>query len=389
MGNSQNKHNSSLIRTSKFGWKPDLPDNRDHVVDFPEHVIDRIEHKINIGKYFHTYYDEQNTGMNTACTVASAINFEVERVSGSKFISSPSFLYYTTRYLEGKEDYDSCVGIRDTINCLNKIGICTEQLFPSSNKINHSPNTEEYNQAKECKGFIYKIIKPNLEQIKACITLRRPILFGYSVPKQYDNPNWNTELEPLMPPKTKGKLLGGRTGLIIGYNDEKQILKVMDTRGKNWGNDGNFNMHYSMVEKGLCINFCTIEKKLDNTSISQLEKPKYSEIVKKKKRKKRKNRQKKSLGEESVESLSEYESEYEHIEDTKEDKPPSQSEIDKQVEEILGEEFPEMSDNESNYKEINISTKKKRRRRRKKKKKKKEEEEENETLKEFAFRTEK
>ena len=48
-----------------------------------------------------------------------------------------------------------------------------------------------------------------------------------------------------------------------------------------------------------------------------------------------------------------------------------------------------MSDNESNYKEINISTRKKRRRRRKKKKKKKEEEEENETLKDFAFRIEK
>ena len=32
-----------------------------------------------------------------------------------------------------------------------------------------------------------------------------------------------------MPPKTKGKLLGGRTGLIVGYNDEKKILKVMDT----------------------------------------------------------------------------------------------------------------------------------------------------------------
>ena len=262
MGNSQNKHNTSLIRTSKFGWKPDLPDNRDHVVDFPEHVIDRIEHKINISKYFHKHYNEQNTGMNTSCTVASAINFEVERISGNKFIASPAFLYYNTRYLEGKEEYDSCVGIRDSINCLNKIGICTEETFPSSNKLNYSPTTNDYNQAKEYKGFIYKIIKPNLEQIKACITLRRPILFGYSVPKQYDDPNWNTELEPLMPPKTKGKLLGGRTGLIVGYNDEKKILKVMDTRGSSWANNGNFNMHYSMVEKGLCINFCTIEKKI-------------------------------------------------------------------------------------------------------------------------------
>ena len=106
MGNSQRTQNSSIIRFSKFGWKPDLPDNRDHVVDFPEHVIDKIEYKISLKKYFTKYYNDNNTGINTSCTVASAINFEEERVSGNKFISSPSFLYYNTRYLENKEEYD-------------------------------------------------------------------------------------------------------------------------------------------------------------------------------------------------------------------------------------------------------------------------------------------
>ena len=41
--------------------------------------------------------------MNSSCTVASAINFEEERVSGNRFNASPSFLYYNTRYLEGKK----------------------------------------------------------------------------------------------------------------------------------------------------------------------------------------------------------------------------------------------------------------------------------------------
>ena len=52
--------------------------------------------------------------MNASCTVASAINFEEERVSGNKFVASPSFLYYNTRYLEGKENYD-CFRIKYSI----------------------------------------------------------------------------------------------------------------------------------------------------------------------------------------------------------------------------------------------------------------------------------
>ena len=404
MGNKQTRQNASHIRPSKFGWKPDLPDNRDHVVDFPEHVIDRIEYKINLGKHFHNYYDDRNTGMNSSCTVASAINFEEERVSGNRFNSSPSFLYYNTRYLEGKENYDSFVGIRDNINCLNKIGVCSQENYNTHN-LNEVPSGEVYEEARNFKGFMYKIIKPDLTQIKACLTLRRPIICGFSVPKQYDDPNWNITLEPLIPPKSKGKLLGGRTGLIIGYNDEKKILKIMDSRGESWGNNGIFNMHYDMVTKGLCVNFCTIEKKVSNGSISQLEKPTYSSVTKKKKRRGKKKRKKKSISEESVDSLSEYESEYEHVEVEQE---PLKEEVqkDKEVEEkllndieqelnnILGnKESTEESDKESgDFKEISITLGKKKRRRRRKKGKKKKvafKEEEDEILKNFAFRTEK
>ena len=407
MGNIQTRQNASHIRPSKFGWKPDLPDNRDHVVDFPEHVIDKIEHKVNIGKYFHKYYDDTNTGMNASCTVASAINFEEERVSGNKFVASPSFLYYNTRYLEGKENYDCFVGIRDNINCLNKIGVCREEIY-STNKINELPNTSIYDEAKKYRGFMYKIIKPDLTQIKACLTLRRPILCGFSVPKQYDDPNWNTSLDPLVPPQSKGKLLGGRTGLIIGYNDERKIFKIMDSRGESWGNDGTFNMHYDMVTKGLCVNFCTIEKKISSGSISQLERPTYSSVTKKKKRRRgKKKRRKRNISEESVDSLSEYESEYEHVEENpleekpseekpKEEEKPSSNkdedflkEIEKEIENIIDDtQSVNESEPEGDFKEINITLGKKKRRRRKKKGKKKKKEED-EMLKNFAFRTEK
>ena len=81
----------------------------------------------------------------------------------------------------------------------------------------------------------------------------------------------------------------------------------MDSRGESWGNDGTFNMHYDMVTKGLCMNFCTIEKKVSNGSISQLEKPTYSSVTKKKKKKGKKKRRKRNISEDSVDSLSEYE----------------------------------------------------------------------------------
>lgn len=400
MGNNQTRQNASHIRPSKFGWKPDLPDNRDHVVDFPEHVIDRIEYKVNLSKYFHKYYNDNNTGMNSSCTVASAINFEEERATNNKFTASPSFLYYNTRYLEGKENYDAFVGIRDNISCLNKLGVCRQETYDTE-KLNDVPSSDIYEEAKGYKGFMYKIIKPDLTQIKACLTLRRPIICGFSVPKQYDDPNWNTTLDPLVPPKSKGKLLGGRTGLIVGYNDEKQILKIMDSRGESWGNEGTFNMHYDMVTKGLCVNFCTIEKKVSEGSISQLEKPTYSSVTKKKKRKGKKKRRKRTINEDSVDSLSEYESEYEHVEQEGEESQPEEpqpeeekllNDIEQELNNILDEkESVEESDKETeDFKEISITLgKKKRRRRRKKGKKKKAKETEEEMLKNFAFRTEK
>ena len=245
---------------------------------------------------------------------------------------------------------------------------------------------------------MYKIIKPDLTQIKACLTLRRPILCGFSVPKQYNDPNWNTSLEPLVPPQSKGKLLGGRTGLIIGYNDEKKILKIMDSRGDVWANNGTFNMHYDMVTKGLCVNFCTIEKKVSNESISQLERPTYSSVTKKKKRRGKKKKRRKTVSEESVDSLSEYESEYEHIEENplKEEKPLEVNdndedllkEIEKEIENIIDDKSFSESEPEGDFKEISITLgKKKRRKRRKKGKKKKKQEDE--ALQNFAFRTEK
>ena len=73
--------------------------------------------------------------MNASCTVASAINFEEEIVSGNKFVASPSFLYYNTRYLEGKENYDCFVGVLEIISivwCVYIIIICCSSSSSSS-----------------------------------------------------------------------------------------------------------------------------------------------------------------------------------------------------------------------------------------------------------------
>ena len=155
------------------------------------------------------------------------------------------------------------------------------------------------------------------------------------------------------------------------------------------------------------MNFCTIEKKVSSGSISQLEKPTYSSVTKKKKRKGKKKRRKRNISEDSVDSLSEYESEYEHVEveqeplqdkeesKTKENKDEEKllNDIEQELNNILGDkESVEESDKESgDFKEISITLGKKKRRRRRRKKKKKVafKEAEDEILKDFAFRTEK
>tara|TARA_Y100000992_G_scaffold269151_1_gene208690 strand:- start:357 stop:884 length:528 start_codon:yes stop_codon:yes gene_type:complete len=175
----------------------------------------------------------------------------------------------------------------------------------------------------------------------------------------------------------------------------------MDSRGDTWANNGTFNMHYDMVTKGLCVNFCTIEKKVLSGSISQLERPTYSSVTKKKKRKGKKKKRRKTVSEESIDSLSEYESDYEHIDEKslEEEKPSKDNdedllkEIEKEIESIIDDtQSVNESEPEGDFKEISITLgKKKRRKRRKKGKKKKVDfkEEEDEALQNFAFRTEK
>ena len=61
----------------------------------------------------------------------------------------PLLLFYTIiPDILRKENYDSFVGIRDNINCLNKLGVCSQERYDETLKINDVPNSEVYEEAK-------------------------------------------------------------------------------------------------------------------------------------------------------------------------------------------------------------------------------------------------
>ena len=122
---------SSKVKNSRlYGWKPDVPDQRDYLyaairpvpVALPPHVDLRLRcSKID---------DQGSLGSCTANALVGALEFlELKRKTHFAELSR-LFIYYNERVVEHSVKSDSGAMIRDGIKTLAKQGVCIEKSWP-------------------------------------------------------------------------------------------------------------------------------------------------------------------------------------------------------------------------------------------------------------------
>ena len=78
-----------------------------------------------------SWYDQKGLNSCSVNAVAAAVEFDLVREKGKRFIfSSRLFLYYNTRRIEGTVRSNLGVSIRDTIRSVARKGDCPEILWP-------------------------------------------------------------------------------------------------------------------------------------------------------------------------------------------------------------------------------------------------------------------
>jgi C1A family cysteine protease len=190
--------------------------------------------------------DQSKLGACTAFAVGKGFReYEINRRGERKATLSPLFLYFESRRLWGSTERDSGSTITDSISVLERTGIATEESFPYDiTKFMIQPPAAAYETAKEFK-YDNAIRISSLDDAQTALSKGQAVMFAYDVMESFRS----IGKDGVMPVPASGeKRLGGHAVLAVGYDNQKQLVKVRNSWGASWGDKGYFYMPYAVFK---------------------------------------------------------------------------------------------------------------------------------------------
>jgi len=249
-------------QNGRYGWIPDLPDQRDHLFAAPTPVLTDLPPSVDLRPNCpKTVYDQGQLGSCTANAIAAAFEFDLAKQELPDFMPSRLFIYFNERRMEGSVGSDSGAMIRDGIKSVAKQGVCPEDTWPYDiGRFTDEPTGECYTAALANRALAYQRVPQTLNQMRGCLAHGFPFVFGFSVYESFEGAEVaTTGVVPL--PGASEALLGGHAVLAVGYDDASTRFVVRNSWGSGWGQDGYFTIPYSyLTDRGLASDFWTIAK---------------------------------------------------------------------------------------------------------------------------------
>ncbi len=267
MTNKNLEPKETALKMHKFGWLPDLPDERDYVYEAPMKLRSASDFpsKVDLRKICPPVFNQGELGSCTANSLLAAVEC-CKRLQGQKKTKRLSrlFLYYNERVMMDTVLSDSGAYLRDGVKSLNKQGVCLEKDWTYSKstkpgaKYTKEPPKECYEAALDNQILSYWRINANMFDIRACLADGYPFVFGFSVYSSFMSEE--VAKTGIMPMPEKGEsMLGGHAVMAAGYDNDRRLLLVRNSWGKEWGDKGYFWMPYDYISKTKnCSDFWTI-----------------------------------------------------------------------------------------------------------------------------------
>ncbi len=233
---------------TRYGWIPDLPDQRDHLYAAPPPVLERLPATIDLRPRCPPVFDQGTLGSCTANAIGNAYRFDLLRQRGSRsFVPSRLFIYYNERVIEGTIDTDAGAMLRDGIKTLASQGVCGERQWPYAEpRFADKPPAPAYHEALNHQALSYQRLVQDAWQMKGCLASGFPFVFGFSVYESFESPSV-TRTGRMPMPGSAERLIGGHAVLAVGYDDRSARFTCMNSWSAKWGDDGFFYMPYAYL----------------------------------------------------------------------------------------------------------------------------------------------
>ncbi len=246
-------------RIARYGWVPDLPDQRDHRYAAPVEVLAVLPARVDLRAQCPPVYDQGQLGSCTANAIAAAIEFNRMKQKLPDFAPSRLFIYYNERVIEHTVDFDSGAQIRDGIKSVARQGDCPEMEWPYAiARFKTRPPVRCYADALKYRVVLYQRLTPVLSQLKGCLSSGYPFVFGFTVYESFESAGVARTGHVALP-KAGERAVGGHAVLGVGYDDAGQWFMIRNSWGGRWGMKGYFTLPYAYVtDENLATDFWTI-----------------------------------------------------------------------------------------------------------------------------------
>ncbi len=273
MGNSEsiplddNYNNSKITPTiaapmyynDKYNLIPSFPGFEYKLLDLVTlkrkfNVDDAIPKYIDLRTEFPQILNMNTLPFNPVISVVYLLHYQLLRNNLPVFPPSTMYIYRNIRLYKNVK---SLISLESVFNAIKEQGICSENEFPTNtDNLNTEINCKIIERANAFKFIeVYKI-EQNLDTIKTLLNNKYPIIVGFTV--YYDFSNVKSYM--WMPDETIDRKLGGLSGVLVGYIEDRQMFIMAQTMGRNFGTSGYITIPYEyIINKNFTFELYTLD----------------------------------------------------------------------------------------------------------------------------------
>src|SRR2546429_623247 len=235
-GKRSSTSTTRIRKIKRYGWIPDIPDQRDYLYAAPPAFLRALPPRIDLRAKCPPVYDQGQLGSCTANAIGGAIEFDLFKERPPQiFIPSLLFPYQNERVMEGTVNPDAGAMLRDGIKPVAKQGACPEPMWPYLiARLKTRPSAACYAEGAKHTAVSYQRLVQSLSQMQGCLASGYPFVFGFTVYESFEtNTVARTGHVPM--PASGEHVLGGHAVCARGYGIKRRWFLCRNGWGTSCG----------------------------------------------------------------------------------------------------------------------------------------------------------